>query len=170
VPWAGVFTKRDRPHLINGLLVAKKTQGDAHCVADDLCRLALSGLVPAGWFIRSDKPVRLPPDGEPEPDHAVVRGTIRDYRHGHPGPPDVALTVEIADSSLLEDRGMVPVYGRAGVPIYWIVNLVGRQVEVYSGPRPDGYAACDVYRPGHFVPVVLDGTTVGPIAVDDTLP
>ena len=120
---SGVFTKRDRLHLINGLLVAKMTQGDTHCVADDLCRVALSGVIPAGWFIRSAKPVRLPPDCEPEPDHAVVRGAIRDYRHGHPGPADVGQIVEIADSSLTEDRKMACVYGAAGVPIYWIVNL-----------------------------------------------
>ncbi len=167
---SGVFTKRDRLHLINGLLVAKMTQGDAHCVADDLCRVALSGVIPAGWFIRSAKPVRLPPDCEPEPDHAVVRGAIRDYRHGHPGPSDVGQIVEIAERSLTEDRTMVRVYGAAGVPIYWIVNLVERQVEVYSKPHPGGYATCVTHRSGQHVPVILDGTIVGQVAVDDILP
>jgi hypothetical protein len=50
------------------------------------------------------------------------------------------------------------------------VNLVDRQVEVYSGPNSNGYATRDVYRPGDYVPVVLDGTVVGQIAVDDILP
>ena len=57
--------------------------------------------------------VGLPPDSEPEPDHAVVRGTIRDYRHGHPGPADVALVVESAATSLREDRAMAIVYANA---------------------------------------------------------
>ena len=76
----------------------------------------------------------------------------------------------MSDSSLADDRAMVRIYGPAGLPIYWIVNLVDRQVEVYSGPQPDGYATRDVYRPGNYVPFVLDGTIVGQIAVDDILP
>jgi Uma2 family endonuclease len=167
---AGVFTKRDRLHLINGLLVTKATQGDDHCVADELCRVALSGVVPTGWFIRSGKPVRLPPDCEPEPDQAVVRGAIRDYRHGHPGPADIAQIVEIAENSPIEDRTMMRVYGGAGIPVYWIVNLVDRQVEVDSVPQPDGYATRQDFESGDYVTVVLDATIVGQIAVNDILP
>ena len=65
---------------------------------------------------------------------------------------------------------MVHVYGPAGILVFWIVNLVDPQVEVYSGPQPDGYATCGVYRAGQHVPVVLDGVVVGQIAVDDILP
>ena len=82
---SGIFTERDRLQLINGMLVAKVTQGDDHCAADDLCRVALERVVPAGWYVRPNKPVRLPPDGCPEPDEAVVRGSIRDYVRGAQG-------------------------------------------------------------------------------------
>ena len=82
---SGIFTERDRLQLVSGMLVAKRTHGDAHCTADDLCREALAAIVSAGWYVRPNKPVRLLPDSEPEPDHAVVRATIRDCRHGHPG-------------------------------------------------------------------------------------
>jgi Uma2 family endonuclease len=82
----------------------------------------------------------------------------------------VALVVEVAQSSLAQDRAMIRVYGKAGIPSYWLVNLVDRQVEVYSDPRPDGYATRDDYRSGQAVPVVLDGVVVGFITVDDMLP
>jgi Uma2 family endonuclease len=170
---SGIFTERDRLQLIYGILVAKVTQGDDHSVANGLCRDELSAVLRPGWFIRSDQPIRLPPDGAPEPDQAVVRGSIRDYgrsKKGKPGAQDIALVVEVADSSLREDRAMVVVYGRAGIPVYWIINLVDRQVEVYSGPQSDGYAAKNVYLPGQRVPVFLDGKPVGEIAVDDLLP
>ena len=65
---------------------------------------------------------------------------------------------------------LVRVYGKAGIPIYWIVNLIDRQIEVYSDPQPDGYATRTDYRSDEYVPVVLDGTVVGQIAVDDILP
>jgi Uma2 family endonuclease len=167
---SGAFTKRDRLHLINGLLVAKMTQGDPHCTADDLCRIELSAVLPLGWYVRPDKPVRIPLYNEPEPDQAVVRGTIRDYSDHPPGPEDVALIAEIASSSLAEDRKMASVYGNASIPVYWIVNLVDRQVEVFWNPRKNGYADHKVYLPGDTVPVVIDGQVVGQIAVDDLLP
>jgi Uma2 family endonuclease len=166
---SGAFTKRDRLHLINGLLVAKMTQGYAHNTADDLCRVALSGVVPAGWYVRPDKPIRLPNYNEPEPDQTVVRGTIQDYRHRQPGPADIAMVAEIAASSLSEDRAMASVYGNAGIPIYWIVNLIDHQIEVYSGPQSDGYASRVDFKSGSDVPVVIDGTTVGWVAVDDII-
>jgi hypothetical protein len=47
---SGAFSTRDRFHLINGYVVAKMTQGDPHCTADDLCGLALARAIPAvGW-------------------------------------------------------------------------------------------------------------------------
>ncbi len=80
------------------------------------------------------------------------------------------MIVEVADSSLAQDRAMVAVYGRSGIPIYWILNLVDRQVEVYSCPQPDGCATRTDYQSGQHVPVVLDGTVFGQIAVDNLLP
>ncbi len=65
---------------------------------------------------------------------------------------------------------MAAIYGGAGVPVYWIVNLVDRQVEVYTDPVPGGYATRTDFRPGQRVPVVIDGREVGQIAVDDILP
>ncbi len=77
----------------------------------------------------------------------------------------------LKDTTLAKDRGDKRVnYGRAGIPLYRIVNLIDRQVEVYSGPQHDGYATRTDYRPGQSVPVVLDGTIVGHVPVDDMLP
>jgi Uma2 family endonuclease len=79
--------------------------------------------------------------------------------------------IEISDASLGKDQGDKRInYGRAGVPVYWIVNLVERQIEVYSSPQPDGYAVRTVYRRGDYVAVVLDAAIVGQIAVAEILP
>ena len=100
-----------------------------------------------------------------------MRGTIRDYEDRQPGPDDILLLVEVADSSLADDRQLATwVYGPAGIPVYWIVNLVHRQVEVYTDPGPDGYRSRVVFADGQSVPVVIDGHPLGQIAVADLLP
>jgi putative restriction endonuclease len=85
------------------------------------------------------------------------------------------LIAEVADSSLRRDRGWKKrLYARARVAVYWIVNLVDRQIEVYTEPtgpvkRPDYRQRAD-YKPGDKVPVVLDGREVARLAVNDILP
>jgi Uma2 family endonuclease len=168
---SGAFSSRDRFHLINGLLVAKTTQNTPHCTADDLCGEALARVLPPGWYVRPSKPIRLPAQlSMPEPDRCVVRGTIRDYSRRSPGPTDVGLVVEVSDTSLAEDRKMAQTFAASGIPVYWIVNLVDRRLEVYTGAGPDGYASEILYVAGEDVPVFLDGVEIGRIAVADILP
>jgi Uma2 family endonuclease len=169
---SGVFKGRSRFHLINGLLVEKMVQNPPHAIADTLCGDELDRVTPPDWHVRSAKPIRLPGQAsEPEPDRCVVRGTARDYEDRHPGPDDIALVVEVADSSLPQDRKLAEkVYGPAGIPVYWIVNLVHRQVEVYTDSGPEGYRSRAIFAEGQSVPVVIDGQPLGEIAVADILP
>ncbi len=168
---SGVFTKRDRLHLINGFLVAKMTEYPPHAAACEGVRQAIAPLLPSGWDLRSDKPLKIPNCiSVPEPDVVVVQGTWRDYERRHPEPFQVSLVVEVSSSSLLEDRQMAFVYGRGGVPVYWIVNLIDRQVEVHTDPGPDGYRNVQVFSSDQAVPLSLEGTELGRIEVTDILP
>jgi Uma2 family endonuclease len=168
---SGVFTKRDRLHLTNGFLVAKMTEDPPHAAACDGVRLAIEALLPRGWYIRSDKPLKIPNcNSVPEPDVVVARGTWRDYERSHPEPAQVPLVIEVSNSSLDEDRQMALVYGRGGVAVYWIVNLIDRQVEVYTDPGPDGYRKAQVFSSDQVVPLFLEGAELGRIAVTDILP
>jgi Uma2 family endonuclease len=167
---SGVFSKRDRFQLINGLLVAKVSKSPRHVLAAKNVRDELQPLIPLGWDLRIEDPVRLPPGSEPEPDVSVARGDKTVYATCHPGPADLALVVEIAESSLSEDRKLASVYGAAGIPVYWIVNLKARQVELYTLQRRGGYGRPRVFKTGQSVPVMIDGARVGRIAVADILP
>ena len=127
-------------------------------------------MIPAGWHVRKEDPVRIPDYDEPEPDLAVARGAFMDYLSRHPGPGDVALIVEVAESSLAVDRrDKLTAYEKAGVPQYWIVNLIDRQVEVYGIPA-NGYSQPLVLRAGDQVPLAIDGQQVGQVAVSDLFP
>jgi Putative restriction endonuclease len=77
----------------------------------------------------------------------------------------------VSESTLDRDQGeKLSAYALGGVPVYWIVNLVDGQVEVYSGPSAAGYQFRHIFGPGHEVPVVIDGKEMGRIAVIDVLP
>jgi Uma2 family endonuclease len=169
---SGVIPSRNRFHLINGYVVEKMVQNPPHVIAVNRCRDQLDQVKPPGWHIRSAQPLRLPgQSSEPEPDHCLVRGTNDDYMDGHPGAADVALVVEVADSSLADDRDYAAhLYGPAGIPVCWIVDVNARRVEVYTGPGPQGYGPPAVFTEEQSVPVMIDGREVGRIAVADILP
>jgi Uma2 family endonuclease len=171
---SGILHTEDRVELLEGWLVDKMTKHPPHRVATRLTRGVLEKLVPAGWYVDSQEPVTTI-DSEPEPDVCVVRGAPRDYVDRHPGPRDVGMLVEVADESLLRDRGIKKrLYARAQIACYWIVNLLDRQVEVYTKPRVSrdqaDYRQRDVYGADDQVPLVLDGTEVSQVNVWDLLP
>jgi Uma2 family endonuclease len=72
---------------------------------DVIMREELAQLVPVGWYVDAQEPITTN-DSEPEPDVVIVRGDRRQYRDRHPGPDDVALVVEVSDSTLQRDRTM----------------------------------------------------------------
>ena len=131
--------------------------------------------MPAGWFVEQDQPLELGRHSVPEPDVKVIRGSQRDYLSRNPKPADVAIVVEVSDSSLPNDAGeMLETYASEGIVVYWIVNLPARCIDVYtrpSGPtEPPSYADHQSYGPDDDVPVVLDGVEVGRIPVREVLP
>jgi Uma2 family endonuclease len=167
---SGSLNEPKKIELIDGYMVTKMSKSAEHGYSVKEVLKAVERVLPAGWTWRKEEPVRLPPHDEPEPDGAIVRGSDADYRHRIPDATDVALLVEVSAKSVIADRLQANVYGRSGIPVYWSVNLVDRQVEVYTGPGPTGYATRQDFVSGQQVPVVIDGRQVGQIAVDDILP
>jgi Uma2 family endonuclease len=162
---SGVLRER-RVELVNGWLARKMTTKPPHVVAVDAAREALAGILPAGWWLRDEKPVRIPEFDEPEPDISVVRGSRQDYRARHPGPGEIEFVIEVSDTSLAWDRReKLAAYARAAVPSYWILNLIDRQLEVFTSPESQVYRARQVLGPGDKAPVVIDGAEAGKIAV-----
>lgn len=171
---AGILTDDDPVELLEGWLVAWEPKSPRHSVATGLARCALGRFLTPDWFTDTHAPITTD-DSEPEPDLSVIRGEPRDYLHHHPGPEDVPLVVEVADSSLPRDRGLKrQVYARAGVAAYWIVNLSDRRVEMYTEPtgpaEEPGYRQRRDYTSGDEVPVVIEGVEVGRIPVSELLP
>jgi Uma2 family endonuclease len=161
----GILPETNRFELIDGRIVEKDMKGSPHTFATQCTRRAIDRLLPRGWHTREEKPVRLPNrDSEPEPDVSVVRGEIEDYAERTPGPEDVALVVEVTRSTVAKDRALIPVYDAGGIPVYWIVNIQDRQLEVYTS----GEAA--ILTETQTVDLMIGGQLLGQISIADLLP
>ncbi|MBI4736109.1 MAG: Uma2 family endonuclease, partial [candidate division NC10 bacterium] len=127
-----------------------------------------------GYVIRVQGPLALGPLSEPEPDVADVRGSARDYRDAHP--TTAVLVVAVSDVTLHLERQQKPgLYARAGIPEYWILNLLERVLEVYRDPAPIpdhplGYGYRSSERLDASASVVPLSVSATPITVADLLP
>ena len=129
----------ERVELIGGHLIVAEPHGSYHASTLGAAGDALRAALPPEWLLRVQLPVALDAESEPEPDLAVVPGEWAEYRGAHPSRP--ALVVEVAETSLVFDRGEKgSLYARGGIRDYWIVNLVDRVLEVYREPEPDSTA------------------------------
>jgi Uma2 family endonuclease len=167
----GLIAEDEAVELIEGLLVTKIPRNRPHIVAGKKGLKVLSSIIPRGWHVAKEDPVVASDFSKPEPDLAIVRGDGEDYLDHDVAAADVAVVIEIAESSLSIDQNeMARVYASSRIPAYWIVNLVDRQLEVYTNPGPDGYQSSQILKPGQDVSVVIDGQEAGRIAVVDLLP
>jgi Uma2 family endonuclease len=169
----GFLTDEDKVELLNGYMVLKMPRNPPHDSALAKVGRRLDRLAPAGWQCRQQSAVTFL-ESQPEPDVVLARGGEDEYDARHPGSADIGLVVEVSNTSLDYDRtDKGSVYAGESIPVYWIVNVVDRQIEVYTDPT--GPVADPVYRrrqdylPGSAVEVVLDGVRVGTVAVDEVL-
>jgi Uma2 family endonuclease len=160
--------------LIEGVVYEVPAPTPPHAGTTCIMSAILSRLTPEEWRARTRSALVLPASVL-RPDICVVQGDWRTFLTRHPVPADVGLLVEVADSSLLDDRrDKARLYAEAGIVEYWIVNVPDRRVEVYT--QPSGQAASPAYGTrqdyavGQSVPLVLAGVTVGVIAVSDLFP
>ena len=146
---AGVLGEDDRVELIDGEVVDMPPIGPGH--SSSVARIGKTferalGDVALVW---TQNPLRLDRYTEPEPDVALVRTRSDFYRSAHPGPDDILLVVEVADTTLAADRSIkMPLYARHGVPEAWLVDVRGDVIHVYRDPAADGYRVVSTYRRG----------------------
>ena len=146
---AGVFAEDERVELIDGEVREMTPIGPPHAgIVNRLNELLVTHLAGRATVIVQN-PIRLDRRTEPQPDLVVARRRKDFYAGRHPGPGDVLLVIEVADSSARYDRAeKAPRYGRAGIPETWLVDVEAGAVTAYAGPGPEGYARQRVRRRG----------------------
>jgi hypothetical protein len=154
---AGVFHEDDHIELLEGWIVEKMVHNPRHDATLQRTNKALLRRLSDDWDVRVQSAITLQ-DSEPEPDLAVVRGRF-DQRH--PGPSDIELLIEVADTSLSFDRTIkASIYARDGIRRYWIVNIPSQTVEVYTLPPTGqhvGYPTPQVFSLNDSVPLQVAG-------------
>ncbi len=144
---AGILRERRGVELLRGEIIEMSPNNPPHAATvallDDRCHLALTGRA----VVRCQLPIALDDWSEPEPDIALLRWRDDFYSVRHPMPEDVLLLMEVADSSLAYDRDIKAVdYAGAGIPEYWLWDLVHRLLLVHRDPTPNGYRQLLVLR------------------------
>lgn len=163
----GVLKPDARVELLDGFVIDKAPISPLHGgTVKSLIRIF--GEIAGRRFLLSvHDPVHLSEYSEPEPDLMLLRLKRDHYGTQHPGPDDVFLLIEVADTTLELDRNeKVPAYAAAGIREVWLVNLNERQIEIYREPHVTGYRSNSSLRPGDtgrpsaFPDITIDVTEV----------
>lgn len=164
---AGILTEDSRVELIRGRIVDMAAVGSAHIgMINRLNRLLMAAVGERG-VVSVQNPVRLDDSSEPEPDVALLAPGADARDAPTPRADSTLLLIEVADSSLFDDRTeKAALYAGAGVPEYWIVNLVDDVVEVHRTPERDTWRDVRPVRPGSVLTIArLPGITLSVAAL-----
>ena len=164
----GILGEDEPLELLEGELIVVTPQNPVHAALTEKIRRLIEKAYGRGVHARTHSPLAAGPASLPEPDIGLYRGEAEDYLNRHPAGRDALLVVEIATTSRIVDRAKARVYAQAGVPVYWLVDVPNRRVEVRTEPRETGeYALTQVLEPLQQIEVPGSPTT---IAVASLLP
>jgi Uma2 family endonuclease len=169
----GVLTVNDRVELLEGWVIDKMPRNPPHDGTISRLNRRILRLLPDEWVLRVQSAITLP-KSQPEHHFAVVRGPEDTYFQRHPLPRDIALLIEVTDSSLLFDRqSKTRIYARARIPEYWIVNLVASTIQVFTRPKTGkapAYQGQRDYGKDEVLPLVLAEREIAQIPVNELFP
>lgn len=160
----GVFGKEDRVELIDGEIIDMAPIGQDHAGTVNGLAEALFLAFAGRAIVSVQNPIQLDERSAPQPDFAVLRRRDDFYRTGtRPGPADILLLIEVADSSLRFDRTVkLPLYAKAGIAEVWIVDLQHQVVEVNRAPVDDRYGEVATKKIGDgLIPLLAPDVRIG---------
>ena len=137
----GILDEDEPLELVDGELLVVPPQSPPHASLTTHLHDELRAVYRDGYVVREAKPLVAGPHSLPEPDVAVCHGSNSDFTARHPRGEEAVLVLEVARTSVRTDRKKAAAYAGAGVPTYWLIDLVSRKVEVHTDPRNEGHYA-----------------------------
>ncbi len=164
----GILSEDEPVELLEGELVVVSPQGPEHQTVTERLRRRLEAAYGDRFHARTHSTIQAAEDSLPDPDVAILRGQVDDYLHRLPVGTDLVLAVEVSHTTQAADRRKAELYARSGVPIYWLLDLAARRLEVRSHPLSEGeYAERRTYEEDGEVPIP---ETESSLLVRDLLP
>ena len=143
---AGIFSEEDRVELLDGEIVEMSPIGSRHAACVSRLNRMLIQQIGELAIVSVQNPIRLSMRSEPQPDIAVLRPRHDFYGERLPGPQDVMLLIEVADTTAETDRQIkLPLYQNAGIGEVWIIDLLEKKVEVYREPTGTDYSSFTLF-------------------------
>ena len=171
---AGVLGENDHVELLDGVLVMMSPINPPHAYVVGKLGELLTKRVPSGVVVRLQQPITLSTSA-PQPDVVIALGAASRYRERHPGPDDILLIIEVSDTTLRMDRRKAKVYAAAGIPEYWIIDVVKCQVEVRKlppttrGKKIAEYDPEEIFKPRDEITFKIKNRTIR-LPVSELLP
>jgi Uma2 family endonuclease len=148
----GILKETDRVELINGKIITKSPIKSNHAGMVDRLSRILSHHLYEKATITVQNPIRIYEHSEPEPDVVIAHHKANDYVSHHSTPKEIYVVIEVSDTTLEKDCEVKhPLYASAGIPEYWIINLIDRQIETYRQPKNGEY---------HFKQIISQENTI----------
>lgn len=149
---AGILEGRPA-ELINGEIVEMSPEKPIYSNSRVKAARYLDRLLENIAHVREAHPVTLT-NSEPEPDIAIVQGSIDDYWSSHPTAEDIYWVIEVAGSSLNYDKVVkAKLYAAENIPEYWLIDLNQQQVIVHTMPQNDKYKFVNCFTEGIITPI-----------------
>ncbi|MGK7933626.1 MAG: Uma2 family endonuclease [Microcystaceae cyanobacterium] len=134
--------------LIKGEIIEMSPESAFHHFLNLSSANYLRSLLREQVIISEAHPITLP-DSEPEPDIAIIRPPLSNYKTRHPYPQDIYWLIEISNSTLQKDLTLKKeVYARAGILEYWVIDLKNTLLKVFQSPKDDDYQIIKTYQNG----------------------
>ncbi|MGC9503653.1 Uma2 family endonuclease [Baaleninema sp.] len=135
---AGILRERN-VELLGGEIIEMTPEGPWHTVCGEGLANYLRRNLPETAWVREARPITLA-DSEPEPDIAIVRSPGFRYAEHHPYVEDIFWLIEVSDTTLAKDLNeKQTIYGKAGIPEYWVLNIKAKTVVIFREPNDNGY-------------------------------
>ena len=144
--------KEKNIELINGEIINMSPSGSEHAACLYRLNAIFSNILGDQYIKGSQNPIRIDEYNEPEPDFVILKHNPTFYSKAHPGPSDVLLLIEVADSSLNYDSILKKeLYAKAGITDYWIIDLQNKRIEAHQNPKAKVYELNTIYLPGELI-------------------
>ncbi|MGB3588002.1 MAG: Uma2 family endonuclease [Tunicatimonas sp.] len=164
----GILPPDERIELIDGELHVMSPKNPPHFITQrKLSDFFSDHLAKKDYLIDKEIPIDISQISMPEPDLVIAHQRAGLQINEYVQVADLVLLAEVLDTTVGYDLGRKKeVYAQAGVPVYWVIDILQHQVHIFSNLCQGDYRTAVTYKKGPLPAFPFDFT----ISFDDIFP